>query len=643
MTRLLPFAVFASIVLCFALHPHSPIYTHHLADPDDYMRLDEVVAWLQGQSWHDLSVPRLSPGAHTIVHWSRLIDLPIALLAFPFTPLFGVANAAMVASFVVPLLWLALLLMLLPALARPLAGDYAPFACVFFMFAPLLLFNYTPGRVDHHGAQAIIAGFGLLALIQILRHGRASLFAVLAALTFSCGFWIGAESLPWAILFIACLALAAAYDAAIARTAALFGLCLPLFTALLIPIALPASEFSSRALSWFSPAYLIFAGLSGLIFLLGYTATRNLAARAPRIFIYAALGLAAAAAFFFLIPAALHGPFADYDAFNATDALDNIVEAQPLILSLHLNRFMPATWPQPALLILRLLALPLAALVFCLASARRERGNLRALYLCHAAFLAAATALAWFWQMRVGVFMELFTLAPLTALFAAALRRLAWQFWDRRLFWAEIAAFCLLGPLPALIIPASFAHTPLTPDLLLFPAARGKPACDLSAVAAQLNSIPGAPTIMNPSDTGPELLFATRASVIAGNFDVPGNADAFTFFNAKNDAPAREIAHKWNAGLVLVCKTAPSLYLGKDYFTLSHVALKPGEDGKLHLTNTDPRQPLIERLIRGEIPAWLKPIEIPDGSDYLLFSIEKGTKNKHPIESRTQENRNEME
>jgi hypothetical protein len=693
---LLPFVVCAYVVLCFALHPFSPFTTHHLADPDDTMRLDQVIAWMQGQSWYDLSVPRLSAGAHTVIHWSRLIDLPIALCAYPFIPLFGLKNAVFVAALIVPLAWFVVLLVLVAALAEVFVGRArANLATVMVLFAPMLLFDFTPGHVDHHGAQAVIAGFGLLSLGKIITGDQGRLYAVLAALIFACGFWIGAEALPWAILFIACAGVASAWlGGKVARDAALFGLLLPLFCAALVPIALPAAEFSSRALSWFSPAYVLFAALAGGILIVGWALGRFTESRWLRVMLYAACALAAGMAFFAAISSALSGPFADYDHFDATIALDNITEATPLSHALRFNRYMPASLVPALLAFLRLIALPLAGLATCFVMARKACGKeprLRAgrllpllmgeepapdlirgrdgddraagntasyarpspppnpppsrgrafrsyhashfleplvlVYLSNAVFLAAAMALTVFWQMRVGIFMEIFALAPLTALLVAGWDWLRWGLWDRRLFWAEIGLFLLLGPLPVVILPAILHHAPLYPDTLLFPVARGAAPCQLDPVLPTLNDPHGlgaSPlTIMNISDTGPELLFSTRHNVIAGNFDVAGNADAFTFFHALNDNAAQAAAQRWHADLVLICKTAPSLYLGKDYFSADHTRLKLGADGKLHYTNIDAAQPLIERLIRGQIPSWLKPIEIPDSSDYLLFEIQK--------------------
>ncbi|MDP9127116.1 MAG: hypothetical protein M3N08_02490, partial [Pseudomonadota bacterium] len=97
--RLLPLVVFAYIALSFLYHPLSPFQTFTLSDPDDYMRLNEVINWLRGQGWYDLSQPRLSPGAHTVLHWSRLVDIPIAFMMLPLLKIriFEMATAALVA------------------------------------------------------------------------------------------------------------------------------------------------------------------------------------------------------------------------------------------------------------------------------------------------------------------------------------------------------------------------------------------------------------------------------------------------------------------------------------------------------------------------------------------------------------------
>ena len=50
-----------------------------LNDTDDNMRYLQVRDWLAGQGWYDLRQYRLDPPAGFNIHWSRLVDLPIAV------------------------------------------------------------------------------------------------------------------------------------------------------------------------------------------------------------------------------------------------------------------------------------------------------------------------------------------------------------------------------------------------------------------------------------------------------------------------------------------------------------------------------------------------------------------------------------
>ena len=58
-------------------------------DGDDVMRLVQVRELLEGKGWFDLGQPRLGPEGGTLMHWSRLVDLPIAALAIGLEPLVG--------------------------------------------------------------------------------------------------------------------------------------------------------------------------------------------------------------------------------------------------------------------------------------------------------------------------------------------------------------------------------------------------------------------------------------------------------------------------------------------------------------------------------------------------------------------------
>src|ERR1700679_1153074 len=77
-----------------------------LPDGDDYMRLQQVRDLLGGQSWFDLHQYRYVPPVGAPMHWSRLVDIPIATLILLFRPFTGQLVAERLAEVIVPLLTL---------------------------------------------------------------------------------------------------------------------------------------------------------------------------------------------------------------------------------------------------------------------------------------------------------------------------------------------------------------------------------------------------------------------------------------------------------------------------------------------------------------------------------------------------------
>src|SRR6202007_1565415 len=53
--------------------------TGAFANPDDAMRLVEVRDWRAGQAWFDLHQYRLDPPTGVDMHWTRVVDVPLAL------------------------------------------------------------------------------------------------------------------------------------------------------------------------------------------------------------------------------------------------------------------------------------------------------------------------------------------------------------------------------------------------------------------------------------------------------------------------------------------------------------------------------------------------------------------------------------
>ena len=74
-----------------------------LSDTDDAMRMAQVRDLLAGQSWWDLKQYRVNPaGGGVLMHWSRIVDAPLALGLLVLEPLFGQVMAERIVMTVWP-------------------------------------------------------------------------------------------------------------------------------------------------------------------------------------------------------------------------------------------------------------------------------------------------------------------------------------------------------------------------------------------------------------------------------------------------------------------------------------------------------------------------------------------------------------
>ena len=76
-TWLLAGSIFLSVVAVSLLKGR---LGHPGPDGDDVMRLVQIRDLLAGQGWFDLHQYRLGPDGGTLMHWSRIPDLPIVVL-----------------------------------------------------------------------------------------------------------------------------------------------------------------------------------------------------------------------------------------------------------------------------------------------------------------------------------------------------------------------------------------------------------------------------------------------------------------------------------------------------------------------------------------------------------------------------------
>jgi hypothetical protein len=143
-----------------------------LADTDDNLRMAQVRALLGGQDWYDLVQHRLDPvhgGAD--IHWSRLVDLPLAGLMLLLRPFLGVADAERWGAAIAPLLAFLPMLVALALIARRLVDRHVvPLVLVTMVFAGSATGMVQPLRIDHHGWQLAFLALGLAGLADPSRR-----------------------------------------------------------------------------------------------------------------------------------------------------------------------------------------------------------------------------------------------------------------------------------------------------------------------------------------------------------------------------------------------------------------------------------------------------------------------------------------
>jgi len=181
------------------------ITTLRFPDPDDTLRLVQVRDLLGGQSWFDPTQYRAdAPGGGVLMHWSRLVDLPLAVVIFLLSPLLGSANAEVAALVIVPLFTLGCVMLLAARIAWRLMGEEETnFTALIVALSVPVLAQLAPLRIDHHGWQLVfilVALNGLMVRTPML--GGQVIGASLAVLLA-----ISVEGLPISVVFFAVLAL----------------------------------------------------------------------------------------------------------------------------------------------------------------------------------------------------------------------------------------------------------------------------------------------------------------------------------------------------------------------------------------------------------------------------------------------------
>jgi hypothetical protein len=557
---------------------------------DDAMRLVEIRDLLAGQSWFDLTQYRLNPPSGVAMHWSRLIDLPLALLIRAGEMVLSPTAAERVATMVWPAALLLVFLAGVMQLARTLGGKPAAgLALIFAALSAPMLQHFRPGAIDHHNAQLALLVWSLALCCRAPTRPRdLALAGALSAVSLA----IGLELAPAVAALAAAVALRWMLEGPSAKaTTVAFALAFALTTAALFLATVPPSHYALPACDMLSIAQLTAAGTGG-IGLVALASVPRLTAPWARLAGGGALALALAVMLYVAFPACLGDPFADLDPRFSTLWLANVTEVRSFASVLRdLPQEMPAYY-----------GLPAAALVLGVAGALRDEARWR--WVAALAVLAVLLAMS-IWLVRAAAAAN----AVAVALVPAALARL-WpvpplaHLRDGQksgafgLSRAALIAALLINPLALIAIGAAVtravaAVTGVHPPAI---ASDGPGTCHQAADYAPLARLPSR-RMLAFIDAGPFLLMETPHTVLAAPYhrNGQGNAAMFDVFLGAASEAARRIAD-----------------LGIDY-----IAFCPGGAERYIYARAAP-DGLAAALARGEAPGGLERIPL-DGTDLAVY------------------------
>lgn len=549
-----------------------------LGDTDDNMRLMQVRALLNGQGWYDLTNYRLDPtlGGYNI-HWSRLVDLPIAGMILLFQPFVGTAEAERWACGIAPLLPLALTFIGISLTARRLVSPTAwPLALVTLLACGSTMGMYLPLRIDHHGWQLACLALTVAGLADPKRGRGGVVVGVSSAVSLT----IGLELLPYCAIAGAVTALRWIWDEGEARRMQAYALTLGGGSALGFA-AFASNANQAMRCDALTPVYLSTMVAAGaLLFALTLARPQR---REVRFALAAVAGVAIVVAFALLFPQCLGRPEGVSPELQHI-WLDNVREARPIYRN-SLDTALPMG------------ALPAIGLLGALIATFAARGTTRMAGWASLTLLVAFGGLALLWQIRV---------AP-----AAQMLSVPGAVW---LAWV-IVPWCLsqrsvlvrvFGTVVAVLVATGFFFPLILPYLQLSKpnpvgtsSNRANGQCMSYPQLKLLDRLRPA-TMFTHVDMGPRLIVVTHHNAVAGPYH--RNERAILDVHHAFTGPAsqfRDIARVHGATYLLICPNLAE--------TTVYRARSP--DG------------FYAQLVRNQVPRWLEPVRLWPDAPYRLWKI----------------------
>ncbi len=557
------------------------IHWFNLPDTDDNMRMMQVRGLLHGQGWYDLRQHQMNPPYGINIHWSRLVDLPIAGLILLFSP-FGTGNAERIAAAIAPTLPLLLAMLSMGAVVRRLVAPLAYLLAFFLMWnAYVAMGMFSPMRIDHHGWQLAFLVMTMAGIADDKRQRGGLLIGIASAASLT----IGLEMIAFLAVAGAAVVLrwvVAQEEAARLKT---YGASLALGSTLGY-YGFASYDNAQYVCDALSPVWLsVMVGAGALALALAYVPVRS-----PWVQLALAVvaGVLILGGFVHFWPGCVGrpehvSPEVDYIW------LSNVKEAKPLFTQTRFDA-------------LATIALPLAGLIGTLVALWQARGRPAfAAWLTITLFTVAAFGLL-LWQVRMGPATQLISIPGAVALAWFLVPRLQASGNAVVRVFGTFATFLFISGIGVTTLGAMMAPNAAVPNTKKAKADSSRFCPTIPAMTA-LNRLPDA-TIFTHVDLGPRLITLTHHRAMTGPYHRNGEVilDVYHAFGGSPDQ-ARAIMAKHGATLLLIC---PGLTETTQY--------------RYHWPHG-----FYTQLIAGQVPAWLKPMPLPAGSPFKLWAIAPAT------------------
>ena len=548
-------------------------------DSDSLMRLVQIRDLLAGQGWFDLTQYRMGPAGGFEMHWSRLVDAPVAILLRLAAMMTGdTTRAEMIVAYLWPGLLLAICLFLLIRAARRIGGSEPAFPAAMLGLAALHFMGiFAPGSFDHHNVQLAL----ILGAVAALAGGSGMRAGLLAGIAAAASLAVGMETAPLVAAIGAVVALAFLIRGTAEAPLALgFGAGFAAGAALASLATLPPSRWLTVACDAWSggqagTAVIAGAGLAVVAM------TPSLGSSLPRRFAaLSALAIALALYAVAALPACLADPYAGLDPLLRRYWLDWVTEAQGAAGMIAGNPGEAAGY----------YVTPLIAMMVMGAAVVRGAGRRNALVV--GLVLATAFAVS-IWQVRGAMFSVPLAIIPLAAMIARARTAAA------RGGGAKAALMLAAAWLVSFNIAWNMGVARLSAAVsgrsgaMIEDASMSSGSCYRAATYAGLAELEPA-SVLAISNLGAPILLATGHRVMSGPYhrNVEGNLAALRALTGEPDT-ARTIIDDYGIELVVHC---------------------PGNSETKVLASEFPRG-LLAAMEDGHVPAWLAPVgDAADGA-----------------------------